>query len=163
MADDIEGEEDEPPKKSKLPLLLGLVLGLIGGGGGFYAVMSGMILAPKTETEAAETVPELPEGAPETVFVPIDPVVVAMPGSQNRSHLRFRVELEVPGIYQAEVQRLSPRVVNVLNTYLRALNIEDFEHPTALFKIRAQLLSRINTVTGEGRVNDLLVMEYVIN
>ena len=40
-----EGEE-APKKKSKLPILIGLVLMLLLGGGAFYAVYSGMILAP---------------------------------------------------------------------------------------------------------------------
>jgi len=44
LSDKIEGEEEQPAKKSKLPLILGLVLALLGGGGGFFAVSQGMIL-----------------------------------------------------------------------------------------------------------------------
>ena len=56
-----------------------------------------------------------------------------------------------------------PRVVDVLNSYLRALEIKDLTDPMALPKLRAQMLRRINIATGQGRVRDLLIMEFVLN
>ena len=75
MAEVQETEEEPPKKKSKLPLILGLVLALVLGGGGFFAVYSGMILGPKDEgahTAEAET---KAGPLPEVAFVPIDPLV----------------------------------------------------------------------------------------
>ncbi|MEL7117673.1 MAG: flagellar basal body protein FliL, partial [Pseudomonadota bacterium] len=42
----VDGDVESAPKKSKLPLLVGLVLALALAGGGFFAVYSGLILAP---------------------------------------------------------------------------------------------------------------------
>jgi len=78
-------------------------------------------------------------------------------------HLRFRGELEVIPRHKAEVERLLPRVVDVLNTYLRALRIEDIEDSSGLMRLRAQMLRRVQIVTGADRINDLLIMEFVIN
>ena len=56
-----------------------------------------------------------------------------------------------------------PRVIDVLNSYLRALEIGDIADAAALVRLRAQMLRRIQIVTGAGRVNDLLIMEFVLN
>ena len=56
-----------------------------------------------------------------------------------------------------------PRVVDVLNSYLRALEPSDLEANSILVRLRAQMLRRIQIVTGAGRVNDLLIMEFVLN
>ncbi|MEO1000855.1 MAG: flagellar basal body-associated FliL family protein, partial [Pseudomonadota bacterium] len=56
-----------------------------------------------------------------------------------------------------------PRILDVLNTFLRALHPSDLEDPSALPQLRGHMLRRIQIVTGEGRVRDLLVTEFVIN
>mgnify|MGYP003471658695 FL=1 len=56
-----------------------------------------------------------------------------------------------------------PRVTDVLNGYLRAVELAELEKPTALVKLRAHLIRRIQLVAGEGRVRDVLVTEFVIN
>ena len=53
--------------------------------------------------------------------------------------------------------------MDVLNSYLRALDFEEIERTSALIKLRSQMLRRIQLVVGEGRVRDLLVTEFVLN
>ena len=163
MADEDETEVEEPKKKSKLPMILGVVLALVLGGGGFFAVYSGLILAPAHEEDHhAEDMIEA-EPLPQVAFVSIDPLVINLgKGSSNR-HLKFRAELEVEPGNEDEVSTMLPRVTDVLNGYLRAVNVSELEEPTALIKLRAQMLRRIQIVTGEGRVRDLLIMEFVLN
>jgi flagellar FliL protein len=45
---------------------------------------------------------------------------------------------------------------------MRAVEPVRFEEPGALMRIRSQLLRRIQIVTGEGRVRDLLVTEFIM-
>ncbi|ABV94996.1 flagellar basal body-associated protein FliL [Dinoroseobacter shibae DFL 12 = DSM 16493] len=166
MADAAQTETEEtegtPKKKGgKLFLIIGLVLLLAGGGGGFYAVYSGLILAPATET--AETEPEPRDQGPEVAFVPLDPLVVTLGENGRNSYLRFTAELEVESRYETEVAHLRPRVLDVLNGYLRAVQAQDLEAPAALARLRSQMLHRVQIVTGEGRVRDLLVTEFVLN
>ena len=157
-----EPEEDESPKKkSKLPLLIGLVLALAGGGGGFYATWSGMILGPESAEHAEEEA--YPDAVPDVAFVPVDPMVVSLNSASRSKHLKFRAELEVPVAFQPDVEKLLPRVIDVLNGYLRALEVADLEDPSALTRLRSQMLRRVQIVTGQGRVNDLLIMEFVLN
>ena len=77
--------------------------------------------------------------------------------------LRFAGQLEVAPEHATEVAGLMPRVLDVLNTYLRAVDVRDLEEPSSLARLRAQMLRRVQVVTGEGRVRDLLITEFVLN
>ncbi|KPD14323.1 flagellar basal body-associated protein FliL [Phaeobacter sp. 11ANDIMAR09] len=169
----VNAEEDAPVKKSKLPLIIGVVLAIAGGGGGFFAVSSGLLpfsqTAESEETHAAEVAPEgvgsgeSAEDIAGLAFIEMEPIVISLRKASGIKHLRFSANLEVDQIHQAEVEKVLPRVVDVLNSYLRALEIEDLSDPMALPKLRAQMLRRINIATGQGRVRDLLIMEFVLN
>jgi flagellar protein FliL len=162
--------EEEDTKKRKrggmlVPLVAGLVLALAGGGGGFWAVTSGPFAPPPPEVPAGEEMvdaeaPRLPPT--DAVFVELEPVVISLGGISGR-HLLFSAHLEVPAIHQEEVTRLLPRVLDVLNSYLRVVSLDELGEPESLALIRAQILRRIQVVTGAGRVSDLLVTQFVVN
>lgn len=156
-------DSSPPPRRSKLPLLLGLVLAPVLGGAGFYVAWSGLIpgLGAPAEDSPATAVSVAPARA--SAFVPIDPITINLGGRGQTRHLRFVARLDVPVAQAEEVARQMPRIVDVLNTYLRALDLPDLEEPAALTRIRAQMLRRIRLVVGADRVNDLLVMEFIFN
>jgi flagellar FliL protein len=159
MAEEENTQENAPPKKSKKGLLIGLVLALVLGGGGFYAVFSGMVLAPSDKTESAK---DKTEDLPEIKFVALEPMVVSL-GADARKVLRFNAQLEVEPSRADDVSHLMPRILDVLNGYLRAVDIAELEDPAALIRLRAQMLRRIQLVTGTGHVRDLLITEFVFS
>ena len=168
MTDTPDPVEEAPKKKSKMPLILGLVLALVGAGGGFMAVQMGFIggAAGSGDHADADTASEDDADLPELVaasFVPLDTIVVNLPNHSAHDLLRFTAQLEVAPLQQAEVEAIKPRIVDVINSYLRAVDIVDLEDPTALVRLRSQMLRRVQVVTGEGRVSDLLIMEFVLN
>lgn len=149
----------EPPKKKSLmPLLIGLGLMLALGGGAFYTVYSGLIFGHPD----VAAVPKEKAGEQKVNFVALDPMVISL-GESGARHLRFSAQLEVENGREAEVEQLKPRVMDVLNGYLRAVDIAQIEDPSALIRLRAQMLRRIRIVTGEGLVRDLLIIEFVMN
>lgn len=166
MADTADIDEPVEKKRSKLPLLVGLVLALLGGGGGFFVMYSGMLGG----SEEAEMMPEkgddpdlpMADTGGDVAFVPIDQLVVTLDQAAG-THLRFRASLEVDSAAEEEVTRLMPRVVDVLNSYLRAVEVADLQDRSALTRIRAQMLRRVQVVAGGGQVKDLLIMEFVLN
>ncbi len=163
MSQESTAPEKDAKKSSKAPMILGLVLALVGGGAGFYATWSGMILGGDQAEHHAEKPPHdalAPLG--DIAFVAVDPMVISVNAQPAARLLRFRAQLEVPGNYEADVTKLLPRVVDVLNSYLRALEVSDLEDQAALTRLRSQMLRRIQVVTGQGRVNDLLIMEFVL-
>ncbi|MGP6089159.1 flagellar basal body-associated FliL family protein [Antarctobacter jejuensis] len=167
----VDDEEVEVKKPSKLPLIIGVVLALAGGGGGFYAVQSGLLgIGGSKEADYGEHAvadsgdPHVETKAlPDVAFVEVPPVVISLGPNAQSKHLQFRASLEVPSEYRAEVEGILPRVQDVLNSYLRALEARDLEAQGALVKLRGQMLRRVRLVAGEGRVRDLLVLEFVLN
>ena len=164
---------------SRLPLVIGLVLAFSGGGAGFYAAWAGLLPFGAGPPGAEAGTPAVAGSATagdgtgraaadtvdfgDLVYVPVEPLVISFADGGRSRHLRFRAELEVPDDAAQEVRRVMPRVVDVLNTYLRALRVTDLEESAALPRLRAQMLRRVQAVVGRARVNDLLVMEFVLN
>lgn len=157
MADESTEAEEEAPAKKKGGLLIGLLLAILGGGAAF-AYTSGMIGGkdgePKKEYAAYGT---------DLAFVPVDPMTVSLGDASERRFLRFRAELEVAAEYKSDIEKLLPRVVDVLNTYLQSLTLQDIEDPSSLLTLRSQMRRRVDLVVGGDRVHDLLVMEFVVN
>jgi len=157
MAEAEKSSEGVAAPRSKKPLLIGLILALALGGGGFYVAFSGLLGGGGVPRAPALT------PAPDVAFVPITPLTISLGPDSGSRHLRFSGELEVPTNLRAEVEKLMPRVADVLNGYLRAVETRQFDDPTALIRLRAQMLRRVQIVVGEGRVRDLLVTEFLLN
>lgn len=149
-----------PAKRGKLPLLLGLVGALACGGGAFYATYSGLLGGGDATAEAVA--PDA-EPLPDVGFVAVDPITISLGPHSSARHLRFASQLEVDVRYTEEVRLLLPRITDVLNSYLRAVEVAQLEDPSALMRLKAQMLRRIQIVTGQDRVRDLLVSEFVLN
>jgi flagellar FliL protein len=148
----------EPVKKTrKLPLMIGLLGAVVLGAGAFYATFSGMVLGPGDHADAAV------DALPSMTFVAVDPIMISLGPSASARHLRFAAQLEIEGTHADDVRLLLPRIVDVLNGYLRAVEVAQLEDPSALVRLKAQMLRRIQIVAGEGRVRDLLISEFVLN
>jgi len=155
-----EAADSPPAKPSRRPMLIGLALAPVLGAGGFYATYSGL-LPPDRGPAPAATAPAITRAA--RGFVPVEPITINLATGGPIRHLRFAAQLEVEPTHQAEVARLMPRIVDVLNTYLRAVDLTELEAPAALTRLRGQMLRRVQIVTGPGMVSDLLIMEFVFN
>lgn len=159
MAEDEEqtDEGEAPKKKKKGGLLIGLILAVAAGGGAF-AFTSGMIGGGGGHGAMPPA-----SMADDLAFVLVDPMTVSIGSSADHRFLRFRAALEVGTVYHEEVEKMMPRVVDVLNTYLQSLEMADIEDPSSLLTLRSQMRRRIDLVVGGDRVHDLLVMEFVVN
>lgn len=157
-------ESEEAPKASKKPLILGFVLAILGGVGGFMGIKMGLI--PLGETAQHETEQDSETPAPITedvVFLPLDPLTISMPPGSSRRLLRIVMQLDVVPAHAEAVEEIKPRIADILNSYLRALLVEDFEAPAAMTRLRAQMLHRVRVVAGQDAVRDLLILEFVLN
>ncbi len=179
-APEADTEAEETPKKGGKGLLFGLIGAVVLGGVTFFGVFSGMIPVPSAIAGMFGAAPE--EGdeyakddkgdegekkdystAEIPTFIPVEPIIISL-GPQSRStHLKLRVDIEVDPAAKAQVESVTPRVTDVLNTYLRAVDERDFEQPRAMMRLRAQMLRRVQLVAPEGSVRDLLIQEFVLN
>jgi flagellar FliL protein len=167
------------PKRSRLPLFLGLALGLAGAGGGFMATRLGLLQISGATAENSVGQGEQGEGASSeasegslggddianaaTTFIPLDPMIVNVDDPTGRRFLRFAAQIEAEPGQAASLESIKPRFSDVLNGYLRAVSLSDLENPQALDLLRGQMLRRLQTVAGEGKIRDLLIIEFVLN
>ncbi len=159
-----ETAEAEPPRRGarqRRGMVLGLVLALLCAAGGFAASYLGLLdrfgSGTKSSARASHTREELP------AFVPVPRLLVSSGPPGAGRHLRFAAEIEASRSDASHVAALMPRVVDVLNGYLRAVEPALFERPGALMLMRAQMLRRVRLVTGEALAADLLITEFVID
>lgn len=170
----------EPPKKKSKALLFGLIGALLLGGGTFYGVFSGLIPLPfgsdaaaegdgeahassDKNAEKGESVGIEHPGSPPAAFIPMDALVISLGPTARSKHLKLVVSVEVTPESEAEVTAVKPRIADVLNTFLRAVDERELETPRAMLRLRAQMLRRVQLVTPENSVRDLLIQEFVLN
>ena len=179
MAEDAEvaDAEEEAPKKKSKGMLFALIGALVLGGGAFFGVYSGMVPLPfGGEEKHADAGDGKGDHAGDghggdkkagelkpTAFVPLDQIIIALGPDANARHLSLRVSIEVAPEAEASVTQVSPRIVDVLNTFLRAVDEREFEVPRSMLRLRAQMLRRVQLVTPEGAVRDVLIQEFLLN
>jgi flagellar protein FliL len=156
MSDDAAPAE-APQKKSRKPLILAALLTVVGGGAGFGAGVMGVLPLLGQPDESPEAT------VPMAVFVALEPVIVALPGVEGFTHLRIAAQIEATPEHAAEVAHLTPRILDVMNSYLRAVDPASLTESGALSRVRGQLLRRIQLIVGSDRVRDLLITEFVLN
>ncbi len=167
-------EGDAAPKKGKrkiviiaaaVILLLVVVgalfgLGVIGGGGEEDAAHE--------EAAAEGHGGGHGEGAPVVVNAPVyyelPEFLVNLSSVNNRtSFLKMRVTLELKDQTSvAIVDANKPRIVDTFNTYLRELRPQDVQGSAGIYRLRDELLTRMNGTIQEGLVKDILFSEIIV-
>lgn len=163
-----EGEAPAPARRSRAPLLIGLIAGLLAGGGGFFAVYAGLMALPAPVAGLlgggggghAAPVAAAPGDTP--AFVPVGEMVVPLGPEANARFLMITTEIETRPEAAAAIEALRPRIKDVFNTFLRAVDIADLEAPSATMRLRAQLLRRVRAVAAPAEARDLLITSFVL-
>lgn len=161
MNENASAKSDDEPKRGRKRLLLTMIAALVAGGGAFGASYLGMLPLAGAHVDKAE------QGGPNPLadlgFVPIPPLIVSLGPAEEGRHLRFVAQIETSKFGTAEVEHVMPRIVDVINGYLRAVEIAQIEDPAALIRLRAQILRRVQMVTGPEQVRDVLITEFVLS
>ena len=159
-----ESEDDAPEKKGKGGLIIGLVALLLCGGGGFFATYSGMLALPFGGDEKADKEEEKKpkKELPGLAFFSTGEMIISLSPRARSTHLLIESELEIAPEYAVDIETFRPRILDVFNGYLRAVEERDLEDPSAMPRLRAQLLRRVQIVTGPDMVRDLLITRFVL-
>jgi flagellar FliL protein len=184
-----EGAEGEAPAKKKMSgktLILFIVLPaiLVLGGGGAAAFL---LLKPSGEQHAdaneghgkakgghgeaegtGEAVPG-PNGTmimhgDDVVFVTLPEMLVNITGPEGRpAYLKLKLTLEAPD--DATVTALGehiPRVTDQFNGFLREMRTDDLAGSAGAYRLRLELLRRVNLVIAPMQVNAVLIEEMLV-
>ena len=165
--DDLDEEEGDSGSsssggKKKLLIIVGAVLLLLIGGGAaaYFTGLLDPLLGDSEETVGGGE----PVADGVAAFFDLDEMVVNLNTSGRRqSVLKIKVALELAS--QADlvrVQAVIPRVVDNFQTYLRELRVDDLNGSAGLYRLREELLTRVNVAVQPAKVNAILFKEMLI-
>ncbi len=166
IEDDVDAEDGESESAKKkfsgkkivlffvLPVFLlvgtgaGLMLGGVFGGG-----------EEEAQGQAAAAVPPV-----DAVFFDLPEMLVNLNTSGRRPvFLKMQVSLEVAN--EGDIPRLrslSPRSIDNFQVYLRELRIEDLRGSAGIYRLREELLARVNAAVRPAKVKDVLFKEMLV-
>jgi flagellar FliL protein len=167
--------EEEPKGGMKKLILIVVPILLIGVGAGLYftGALDGLLGKTPTE-EVAEGAEggeakdgELAEGktdSSEAIFVPIDDIMVNLSAPDGQKNfMRLRVVLEVTSESDADVVRnVMPRVIDQFTTFLREMRLEDLRGRAGTYRVRQELLYRVNLAVKPVVVRDVLFQDMLV-
>ena len=160
-----DGEDGEGGKKKglsgkKLVLLVVLPLLLIIGGAA-AAFFLGVFESGEPEMVEEEGAPEVQQ---QVVFYDLPEMLVNLNTRGNQtSYLKIRVSLEIDDPLAVErLDALQPRIVDNFQVYLRELRAEYLSGSAGVYRLKEELLTRVNAAVAPVRVNDVLFREMLV-
>jgi flagellar FliL protein len=106
------------------------------------------------------------EGVPHPVFLEVPDILVNVAsGTDKPAFLKLSVSLELEGEEEpakAAIEPVMPRVVDQLQTYLRELRVEDLTGSASVFRLKEEMLRRVNLAAEPVKVKDVLFREMII-
>lgn len=170
--DDEEGEEGEEggsskPGRKRLLIVIAAVLVLLLGGGAaayFTGLLEPVIemLGGGKAADAEQAPRELVSS--DAVFYDLPEMLVNInTGGRKPVYLKMRVSLELENAEDiARVESMMPRIVDNFQVYLRELRIEDLKGSAGMYRLREELLKRVNVAVSPAQVNDVLFKEMLV-
>jgi flagellar FliL protein len=160
------GEEQEGSSRKKLSgkkLVLFIVLPIFvigaGAAGVYFSGIADSYLGIEKSAEEEEAV--VPEKA---VFFDLPEMLVNLNSTGRRTNflkINISLELEEEGDI-ANLELLMPRIVDGFQIYLRELRVDDLRGSAGMYRLREDLLRRINEVVKPIKINDILFKEILI-
>lgn len=142
--------------KKKLIIIGVAVVALLAAAGGGYMYMQ--------RSKAADA--EKAALKKKTVFFDLPEITVNLagaPGQERPAYLRLKVALEVEDQKMiAEIQPLMPRVVDNFQIFLRELRPTDLEGSAGLYRLKEELVRRINAAVYPARVEAILFKDVLV-
>lgn len=172
MTTEAEVGAEAPAKKgvNKLFILIGaaVVVVLLAGAGIFFFMSSGSSASAGADTHGATAdaaaAGEHGAGAADTFIFNLEPMMVNLQstdGTQN--YMKLTVALEVAD--QAMMTEIQPRlakVVDAFQVYMRELRKSDLEGSAGVYRLKEELLRRVNIAVYPARIESVLFKEILV-
>ncbi len=153
-ADEQDGAK--PPAKSKKKLIVMAVAGLLVVGGGGFGAYKFLFAKKPAETPVAEI-------AKPAVFVDLPDMVVNLATVEGGKIARLKIALEVADLKAAELIRPQvPRILDSFQVYMRELRPMDLDGSAGMFRLKDELMRRINIAIAPSKVSAILFKEIVV-
>lgn len=170
MAAEAEVEGGETAAKKGIPKLF-IIIGaaaivvVLGGAGLFFFLSSSS--APAATTKSGEAASEGEGGtvaAGHTFIFNLPPMIVNLNNEgQSGAFMKLTVALEVANeAMMVEIQPRMAKVVDAFQVYLRELRRSDLEGSAGVYRLKEELLRRVNVAIYPSRVESILFKEILV-
>lgn len=176
--DELDGGGKKKGGKKKLLMIVLPILILGGAGAGlFFSGVADSLLGKDKNVEVAGEHGEAPAaaagahgeeaavgGGAGAVYFELPQMLVNLSTSGRRtSFLKIVVSLELAsGTDRASLESAMPRIIDNFQVYLRELRVEDLRGSAGLYRLREELLFRVNAAVSPARVTDVLFKEMLV-
>ena len=163
-----ESESEDGEKKSRLPskkilIIAGAAVLLLAGGDGatFFLDPFGLFASPKDE-QAGELKPA--KKAVKYGYYDLPEMVVNLSSDQGRKHfLKVNATLQVQDRKTvAMLKPYEPALLDAFQGYLRELRMGDLEGSAGLFRLKSELLKRVNTTVYPQKAEAILFKQIIV-
>ena len=99
-----------------------------------------------------------------SAFMALPDLIVNLSTNQGQPrYLKLKIQLELADAAdQAAVEKIAPRVIDHFQTYLRELRVSDLRGSAGIYRLRQELLARVNAAAAPIEVKDVLFQEILI-
>lgn len=162
------GEASAPAKKKfglKQILMIAIPLLLLAGGGVAFMLMH------KTEKKVENAAMAAPEKVAESddpktppAFMPLPDMIVNLQNERGKStFLKIGMSLELASATDTpKVQLLLPRIIDSFQMYLRELHVDELRGSAGLYRLREELLMRVQQTVAPIKVRDVLFKDMLV-
>ena len=163
-ADGEESEDKDPGAGSKklIIIIAAVVLLLIGGGAAAYFMG---LFDSSSETTESEPSSDSNKAALDLAFFHDLPDITVNLNSKGRkrSVMKLKISLEVASPDEIpKLQALMPRVIDNFQVYLRELRLDDLKGSAGMYRLREELLMRVNAAISPAKVKAVLFKEMLV-
>ena len=170
MAAEAEIEDGAPAKKGipKLFIIIGAAaIVVLLGGAGLFMFLSSSSAPAEGDAEHGATATDA-HGAPvtagHTFIFNLPPMIVNFNNEgANGAFMKLTVALEVANEeMMVEIQPRMAKVVDAFQVYLRELRRSDLEGSAGVYRLKEELLRRVNVAIYPSRVESVLFKEILV-
>jgi flagellar FliL protein len=171
MAEDVMDDAVEAApagkKSGRKRLILFIVLPLLllaGTAAGLYFSGVAQVLLGTKKEEALKTDTPAPPPVKEAVFYDLPDMLVNLnTGGKRTNFLKISVSLQLDNKEDLpKVQAVQPRVIDTFQSYLRELRLDDLRGSAGLYRLREELLLRVNAALSPAKIDDVLFRELLV-
>lgn len=157
-----DGAEGATPAKEggkkKLIMIAGAVMLIAAGGGGWFFFMR---KPPEMAQDAAKAAT-----MKKIAFVELKEMTInlaAPTGQERQNFLKLKIALELSDAkLSADIQPLVPRIEDAFQTYMRELRANEIDGSSAMYRLKEELLKRVNIAVYPAKVDAVLFKEVLL-
>lgn len=170
-----EGGADAAPKSKKKLIIIAAaaLLVVVGGGAGFFLMKGGSSEAKEGDTAAQASSHGGgghggggAEAKKQIAFIELREMIINLSpdaGQDKGKFAKLRVSLEMkdPKL-EEEVKSLAPRIEDTLQMYMREIRASDLAGSVGVYRLREELLKRVNVAVYPAKVDAVLFKDLII-